>query len=108
MIRISVSRTPLLCTCTAVIQAIKVSPEDGQEYITTIDSLNFEQTTDSDNSDNINRPQMTIQIPSELLQVLKETGLIVGEEVRAVSFLYFNVENIFPSGLSDEDIRLVA
>ena len=80
---------------------MKISPEDGQEYITTINSLNFEQTTDSDNP-NINRPQMTIQIPSELLRVLKETGLIVGEEVRAVSFLYFNVEDLFPSGLSDD------
>ena len=87
---------------------MKISRKEGQEeYFTTIDSVDFEATTDSNESDPMERPQMTIQIPSELLRVLKETGLIVGEEVRAVSFLYFNVEDLFPSGLSDEDNRLV-
>ena len=41
--------------------------------------------------------KMSIQIPSELLQFAD--NLTDGDGiVRAVSFLYYNVENLFPSG----------
>ena len=67
--------------------------KDGQ-YLTTITSegiLNEEVF-----------PRMTIQIPSELIQVLFESDVNDGV-VRAVSYLYYNVEGLFPSGLPGEN-----
>ena len=58
---------------------------EGLKHITTIDSVDFVGDT---------RPQMSIQIPPELVQ------MFMGDRnmVRVVSYLYFDVEDFFPSG----------
>ena len=62
-----------------------------ETFITTINSEEFitEETL----------PKMSIQIPSELIEMLVDRD----DVVRAVSYLYYNVENLFPSGLPGEN-----
>ena len=56
-------------------------------YVTTISSEDF--ASDS--------PEMSIQIPPELV------GMFGESDGRAVSYLYFDVEDLFPSELMDEE-----
>ena len=62
-----------------VLQVTQV-PRDERRYFTTINSSDFDSS----------HPEMSIQIPTELVQIFEES------DGRAVSYLYFNVENIFP------------
>ena len=57
-------------------------------YITTISSDNF----------NDSLPQMEIQIPPELVQLFANSSGHDDGEIRVISALYYNVENLFPSG----------
>ena len=47
-------------------------------------------------------PKMSIQIPSELSEMFADSDGNDGV-VRAVSYLYYNVEGLFPSGLPGEN-----
>ena len=58
----------------------------GGRYFTTINSSIL--APDS--------PEMFIQIPSELVGMFEES------DGRAVSYLYFGVEELFPGGLDDK------
>ena len=74
----------------AVHTKLVTQPEEGQ-YFTTISSdgvCNEEMF-----------PRMSIQIPSEVLVDSDGTDGVV----RAVSYLYYNVEGLFPSGLPGEN-----
>ena len=46
-------------------------------------------------------PKMSIQIPSELIEMFVDRDDVV--RPRAVSYLYYNVEYLFPSGLPGEN-----
>ena len=56
-------------------------------YSTAINSLDFVSDV----------PEMSIQIPPELV------GMFGESDGRAVSYLYFDVEDLFPSELMDEE-----
>ena len=63
---------------------------DTNEYVTAITSEDF-----------TGRPyKMSIQIPSEVLQLQFADSLMDSDDstVRVVSFLYYDVDNLFPSG----------
>ena len=47
-------------------------------------------------------PKMSIEIPVELV---REIATMNGDGVRAVSFLYYGVENLFPSGYPGRENR---
>ena len=47
-------------------------------------------------------PKMSIEIPVELV---REFETMNGDGVRAVSFLYYGVENLFPSGYPGRENR---
>ena len=64
--------------------------EEGQ-YLTTI-------TSEGIRNEEV-FPRMTIQIPSEVLVDSDGNDGVV----RAVSYLYYNVEGLFPSGLPGEN-----
>ncbi len=70
-----------------VVQTQEVSQDTEQDYITAISSKNYAEGL----------PEMSIKIPSELI---KETssGEGGGGMVKVVSFLYYNVTGLFPSG----------
>ena len=68
-------------------------PVDGQ-YLTTISS-------DGVRNDEA-FPEMSIQIPSELIEIITNSDGNDGV-VRAVSYLYYNVEGLFPNGLPGEN-----
>ena len=61
-------------------------PTDGTEFFTATSSTDFAS----------DQPAMSIQIPTELV------GLFEESDGRAVSYLYFGVEELFPSGLEDK------
>ena len=61
-------------------------PTDEGGLFTTIDSTDFVS----------DQPAMSIQIPTELV------GLFEESDGRAVSYLYFGVEELFPSGLGNK------
>ena len=63
-------------------------PEDGQ-YLTTISSEGVRNDEAF--------PEMSIQIPSELIEIITNSDDNDGGVVRAVSYLYYNVEGLFPS-----------
>ena len=44
-------------------------------------------------------PKMSIQVPSELIEKFDDNDGVV----RVVSYLYYNVEGLFPSGLPGEN-----
>ena len=69
-------------------------PENGQ-YFTTISSEGVRNDEAF--------PEMSIQIPSELIEMFVDSGV-----VRAVSYLYYNVEGLFPSCLPGENECVVA
>ena len=58
-------------------------------YIKTINSEDFY-------SDDV--PQMSIQIPSELVGLFANSSGHDGGVIRVISALYYNVEDLFPSG----------
>lgn len=58
------------------------------EYITIINSSEF----------NNNLPLHSIQIHSELIRMFANSSFQDGEDVRVISTLLNNVENLFPSG----------
>ena len=47
-------------------------------------------------------PKMSIQVPSELIEMFADSDDNDGV-VRTVSYLYYNVEGLFPSGLPGEN-----
>ena len=61
---------------------------ESKTLTTTINSTDFNDTL----------PEMSLQIPRELVRIVDRSGN-GSERVRAVAFLYYNVENLFPSGL---------
>ena len=63
-------------------------PTGEAGLFTTINSTNFV-------SDQL-QPAMSIQIPTELVGLFRES------DGRAVSYLCFGVEELFPSGLNDK------
>ena len=76
-----------------VLNSRQLSPEgDASSLVTTINSADFNDTL----------PEMSLQIPRELIQIVSRSGN-GSERVRAVAFLYYNVENLFPSGLQMEE-----
>lgn len=79
----------------AVLETQLLAPaNEGETYITTISSEEFitEELL----------PKMSIQIPSELIELFADRDGNDGV-VRAVSYLYYNVEGLFPSGLPGEN-----
>lgn len=48
------------------------------------------------------REIMSIQIPPELVQIIAGSSGMNGGLVRAVSFLYYSVQGLFPSGRPGE------
>ena len=67
----------------AVLQAQLVST-DVEGYIPTIDSGDF----------NTDLPRMSIQIPSELIKLFANSS----GSIRLISAIFYNVEELFPSG----------
>ena len=65
-----------------------VAPANG-EYETTISSEELLMSKDF--------PKMSIQVPSELIEMFADSDGNDGV-VRTVSYLYYNVEGLFPSG----------
>jgi hypothetical protein len=61
---------------------------DAEEYVTTIDSGSFTTVEMF--------PAMSIQIPSEVARPLTNQSTTL----RAVSYAYYNVESLFPQGLT--------
>ena len=59
-----------------------------EDYSTTINSSLF----------NENLPQMSLQVPPELIQEFAGSSDRGGGEVRVISALYYDVEDVFPSG----------
>ena len=63
-----------------------------EDYVTTIDSAKFGDEF----------PNMSTEIPVELVDKFAPMN---GDGVRAVSFLYYGVENLFPSGYPGRENR---
>ena len=64
-----------------VLQVTQI-PTTKVKYFTTINSTDFNATE--------NQPEMSLQIPTELVRRFEES------DGRAVSYLYFNMEHLFP------------
>ena len=66
---------------------MKILPGGG-EYVTTINSINFDNTF----------PEMSMNIPRELIQMFanNRSGNGTGG-VRTVAFLFYEVEHLFPN-----------
>ena len=81
-----------------VVAQTKLLPSGNGELFSTINSEDFVDAGRDDLSG------MSIQVPSELVRMFagEENGNMEGS-VRAASFLYFNVESFFPSGLPGEE-----
>ena len=87
---INVVHVITLCVNSPVVQTqLLTQAKDGERLITTISSSDKFTTEEP-------FPQMSIQISSELF-------VHEDDVVRAVSYLYYNVENLFPSGLPGEN-----
>ena len=71
----------------SAIQAQLVSA-DVEEYITTISSDDFI----------MDAPQMSIQIPPELVQLFANISGRDDGVIRVISALYYNVKDLFPGG----------
>ena len=76
----------------------KLLPSGGGRLLSTINSDDFVDAGHEDLSG------MSLQVPSELVGMFagERSGNMEGS-VRAVSFLYFNVESLFPNGLPGEE-----
>ena len=77
----------------AAVQAKLVEPAN-EEYVTTINSEKLLINEDF--------PKMSIQVPSELIEMFADSDGNDGV-VRTVSYLYYNVEGLFPSGLPGDN-----
>ena len=75
----------------AVLQTQQVSP-DIEEPVTTINSMDFTDTF----------PEMSLQIPAELIWIFSNASSASGG-VRVISYLYYDVGNLFPSGKPGEE-----
>ena len=75
-----------------MVQAKLLSPVDG-DFVTAISS---EELVGKD------FPMMSIQVPSELIEMFTDSDGNDGM-VRTVSYLYYNVESLFPSGPPGEN-----
>lgn len=73
----------------AVLQTKLLSAE-GDGYVTTINSKDLVGD---------DRPVMSIQVPLELVQMFEEET-----DVRAVSFLYYDVEELFQDRANNESV----
>ena len=63
----------------------------------------FEEPTTTISSEDFGIEEvMSIQVPSELIEMFADSDGNDGV-VRAVSYLYYNVEGLFPSGLPGEN-----
>ena len=71
-------------SCVVGVTAL-LSLNDITQSISTINSMNYPRVR-------VIHPQMSIEVPVELLQIFG------GRDIRTASFLYFNVENLFPNG----------
>ena len=74
----------------AAVQAKLIAPANGESE-TTISSEELLMNEDF--------PKMSIQVPSELTEMFADSDGVV----RAVSYLYYNVEGLFPSGLPGDN-----
>ena len=61
---------------------------EAEESITTINSGDFRDDV----------PRMSIEIPPELIRMFAASSGRDGGVVRVISALYYNVEDLFPSG----------
>ena len=61
---------------------------DVEDYSTAINSSLFDE----------NLPLMILQVPPELIQAFAGSSGSDGGGVRVISALYYNVEDVFPSG----------
>ena len=84
---------PYLFPMLAAVQTKLLSPGNG-EYETTISSEEISSANGF--------PKMSIQVPSELTEIFANSDENDGV-VRAVSYLYYNVEGLFPSDLLEEN-----
>ena len=84
----------LSCCLLHVVAQTKLLQSRNRELLSTINSEDF------DNAGGDGQSGISLQVPSELVEMFGGEGSV---PVRAVSFLYFNVENFFPSGLSGEE-----
>ena len=75
------------------VQTKLVAPANG-EYETTISSEELLMSKEF--------PKMSIQVPSELIRMFADSNGNDGV-VRTVSYLYYNVEGLFPSGLPGDN-----
>ena len=75
------------------VQTKLISPSNG-DFLTAISSE--ELLVDKE------FPKMSIQVPSELIEIFADSGGNDGV-VRTVSYLYYNVEGLFPSGPPGEN-----
>ena len=81
--------TNVLVIISLVLNTRLLSPEgEPSSLVPTINSADFNDTL----------PEMSLQVPLELVQIVSRSGN-ASERVRSVAFLYYNVENLFPSGL---------
>ena len=85
--------TSILLPTPAAVQAKLIAPANG-EYKTTISSKELLMSEEF--------PKMSIQVPSELIEMFADSDGNDGV-VRAVSYLYYNVESLFPSGLPGDN-----
>ena len=72
----------------SVIQTRLISADVEGYRITTINSEDFRGDV----------PRMSIQIPSELVGLFAASSGRDGGEIRVISALYYNIEDLFPSG----------
>ena len=77
----------------AAVQAKLIAPANGESE-TTISSKELLMSEEF--------PKMSIQVPSELIEMFGDSDGNDGV-VRTVSYLYYNVETLFPSGLPGEN-----
>ncbi len=70
-----------------------------QTQLISADVLGYFTSTDSKNFAK-DRPRMSIQIPSELVGMFAASSGGGGGVVRVISALYYNVEDLFPSGMN--------
>ena len=76
-----------------VIQTKLISPTNG-DFVTAISSEELLVGEEF--------PKMSIQVPSELIEMFADSDGNDGV-VRTVSYLYYNVEGLFPSGLPGDN-----
>ena len=79
------------CFFSVVPQTQQISP-DIEKPITTINSMDFTDMF----------PEMSLQIPPELIQRFSNASIASGG-VRVIAYLYYEVGHLFPSGKPGEE-----